>query len=496
MTDQSRMVKPAAPIEGVLRAKPGKASQADHEQIEIDRSAFFRNPGQVRLFREYAAGIQQVAQTSAQQAILEGLFENPFSDNVCHQINAEAAARLDLSRFEVDNEAAKAFLTTFALRVGLDDLSGDTHYNALRDGDYALTLGWDAEAGQVTLLREPWWDGQTGVFVVYDAQGNPLYAIKEWTSLEGYTRRTVWYEDRIERYAHDGTTWLPFALPSDNKPGGGRNWPAPWVKADGAPLHIPLVHFANVSRGNGRSGFSVYGTSELDGGVLGFQDQLNDLQMDISAAARLTGYQMIYATGAPLPKGEDGQNVPFVIAPGSVMHSTEADAKFGTLAAGDLSQLISTYNAKLRSVSRMTRTPLHAITGGDWPSGEALLRSELPAVNKARTQIKRFAPDWVEVAHRAVEIANVFGKAGLDEDAIVSAIFAKPDQRDPLSIAAMVQTIAPYVSAEERLRLLGYAPGDIEKILGEMDKDAADGRVLPTAAPDVKVSAKVPTQQG
>ena len=145
----------------------------------------------------------------------------------------------------------------------------------------------------------------------------------------------------------------------------------------------------------------------------------------------------------------------------------------------------------------MTRTPLHSITGGDWPSGEALLRSELPAINKARAQIKKLGSAWVEVAHRATEIANVFANTGMDEDAVISAVFAKPDQSSQLSMAAVVQTIAPYISADARLRLLDFSPAEIITIRAEMKQDIADGLALPappplppSPKPDIKVSAK------
>src|SRR3712207_8958632 len=37
---------------------------------------------------------------------------------------------------------------------------------------------------------------------------------------------------------------------------------------------------------------TTYGISELDGGLLGLQDEINDVHRDITAAARFTGYQM------------------------------------------------------------------------------------------------------------------------------------------------------------------------------------------------------------
>jgi len=436
-------------------------ARADHDAIEVDRTTFFRTPGDIAKYRNYAAGTQTITLSDEQQATLAGLLDNDFADNVCHQIVSESADRIDLLRFSVPLAPVMAFLSDFFAKSRLEDISGEVHYAALRDGNHAVSLGWDNDAKRVTIRHEPWWDGNTGVFIAYDAGGVPLYAVKEFDTLEG-RRRVVWFEDQIERYISQGggAVWQPYVYPGED------GHVQPWVKADGSPLHIPIIHFANGGRAGG-----WYGASELAGGVLGFQDQLNDLQFDISAAARMTGYQMLYVTGTKLAVDAQGAQVAPVVGPGAVFHSEAEAARYGVLQAGDITQLINTYLAKLKSVSRMTRTPLHSITGGDWPSGEALLRSELPSINKARKQIRKFSPAWQMAAHRATEIANAFGKANLDEDAIVDAQFAQPDQRDAYQLAQIVNLTAQYLSRRERLRALQYSEADIDRILAEKAED-------------------------
>jgi len=455
-----------------LARLPGETADARHEQIEIDRAAFFRTPGDVLLFRQYAAGQHRRILTAQQEVLLENILDNRFCDNVCHQIVAEAADRIQLLRWDCADASAQAFLTTFYVEGRLADLSGETHYNALRDGNYALALGWDNDSQRVTVQREPWWDGNTGTFIGYDAQGEPLYAVKEWNTLFG-RRRAVWLEDRLERYMHDGGGWVPYALPSD-----GGEWPQVWAKPDGSPLHLPILHFPSAGRGTG-----IYGVSELDGGVLGFQDQINDLHYDMTAAGRLTGFQMIVLTGVQAPKDKTGKPDPAFqpqVGPGQVFTIADPAGSGSAIPAGDIGQLIALYNTKLRAVSRMTRTPLHAITGGDWPSGEALLRAEMPAVNKAVRQSARFLNAWATVAHRATEIANAFGAAGLDEDALITPVFSPPDRRDPLSKSAVIKNIDDKISIREALRIMGYSPDQAENIYQEMqeEKDDLGGTLL------------------
>jgi len=404
-----------------------------HEQIEIDRETFFErsNALKIQTYRQYALGDQLRTLTTEQQLLLEGLLGNDFADNVCHQIVAEDSDRLELLRFQVEDEDVQAWLDDWWNLVKMDDESGETHYAALRDGNYAVSLSYSDEYQRVCIHREPWWNGRSGVFIAYDAQGEPLYAVKDWTALIDGTlmlRRIVWYEDRLERYVAPsglgGAAFAPFMF------SGESSHVQAWEKADGSPLHIPIIHFANSGRGPAN-----YGVSELAGGVIGFQDQINDLQYDIVAAARLTAFQMVTATGVGESKDEDGNPVSMEIGPGKVLRSLNDLAKFGTIPAGDMSQLIAVYNQKMKAVSRMTRTPLHSITGGDWPSGDALQRAEMPLVQKCGRQIKKFTSAWQTVAHRATEIANVYQKANLDEDSMIEAVFGDPRRPDKAQIA-------------------------------------------------------------
>lgn len=430
-----------------------------HTQIERQRSANLPEARLVKSFRDYAAGKQKGTIQPKLQQFLRGVTGNRFCDNVCKKALTEAANRLNLLRYDVRNQAVSEYLADLFVKSNLADLCGDVHYATLRDGNYAITLSWDNEASRVVLSREQWWNGETGIYVHYDAYGQAVYAVKDWQDEDKKKRRIVYRADRIERYVAEGTGWKPYQLAEDNGV-----WPMPWIYPDGSPIGIPVIHFANGSGDND----SNYGTSDLDGGLLGLQDEINDLQRDLTAAGRLTAFSMVAATGV---KEEDAEALK--VGPGEIFITENADAQINVLPAGDLSQLINQLESKLQTAARNSSTPLHLITGGDWPSGEALIRAEQPLVAKVEKFAKTIGPAWASVAHMATKLANVYGRAGLDEESLITAVFASVDRRDILTLAQVANQIAPHVSKREVLRIMGYSPERIDQIMLEREEESA-----------------------
>lgn len=439
------------------------------------------------LFRAYFRGRQKGTTSAAQRKILTSVVGNLFCDNVCGIIVGAYAGRVTLSGWTVEQKAVQEYLDDLWVRNALPDLSADTHAATIRDGNHAISLRWHAPNpdspahGRVTLHRERWWDGKEGVFVAYERDGTASYAVRDWKEFDPDTdqmleRRIVWFADRIERYAKRGDGWVPFDLPG--KPESSAE---AWVRSDGRPLGIPVIHFPKNSDDDG-----PYGASELDGGVIGMQDQVNDAQMSITAAGRLTGYQMYVSKGAAPKKNADGTDKALVVGPGMVFQDASADFDFNAVPAGDLSQLRTAYSVKLEAVCHMTDTPLHLITG-QWPSGEALLRAEMPLVTKAQRLIKLLSPAWATVAHRATEMANTFGNAGLDEDAssaAIAATFEPADKRDALSAATVLIHEATRARAVEQLkttwglRAAGVPEDDIAALQAEMKSRAEEARQM------------------
>ncbi len=424
-----------------MLAKLKSGVSSINDQISIDRREVYGCFRFLRQCRDYIAGTQENTLTIDQEKMLEGVLKNKYCDNVSAQCHGEHSDRLRLENVTAkqDVEASKGqkeqeWIDIFWQRCKMDDVQQRVHSNTIRDGNYYLMVDYNMDEQKIVLHRKPAWDGYIGVFVGYDTDGNKLYAVDEWDTPEG-RRRTVYYEGGIERYISTAGSggWTSFTLPEDNagfvgaRPIGSEPVSIPYVDEQGNAMHIPFVHFTDVS-----GLYENYGVPFLDGGKLGAQDQINDTQYDISAAARMTGYQRTWSKGYKLQK-INGKSVRPKTGPGVHYHADEPTAEWGVLAAGDISNLLGVYKLKTESFCRNTRTPYASITG-NWPSGEALYRLEKPITGVTKARQLRNAANWVEVVHRAMELANVYDHTGLDEEIMLTAVFTDAGDRDPISL--------------------------------------------------------------
>jgi hypothetical protein len=367
------------------------------------------------------------------------LTKHRFADNVCRRILALVASRLELTGFALDknDDTLTTFINDFFTKNQLADKQYDVHFATARDGNHALGLNWrpsqrpgeDGTAtGRVTVHKERWWDGETGMWIAYGDDGLPLYAVKDFTQVmfdppRKVKRRTIYFDDHLEKYISTGALWEPFAEDTEDN---GKPTNAPrWEKRDGSPLGIPVVHFANGSDDD-----TPYGASHLDGGVIGLQDHINDIHLDITVAARLLGFPMIFVAGYEEALTSAGQVIPFHVGPGTVAKSANPNTKITVVQPGDLTQLQGAYDMKKRAVASNTQTPEHIISGGQWPSGLALIRAEMPLIDLVKRMAKTVGPSWEQAVHRATEMYNAFAKPSLDETNLVTAEFTDPERLD------------------------------------------------------------------
>lgn len=460
-----------------------------HEIIKEDRDSSVIQEGfawsDISVFRKYANGKQKIVLSAKQVDLLKGIDVTRFFDNVCSQILLESTGRVEFKGWECRNTAVKDWLDDFYKYARIEGRQGDFHHRTFRDGNFALSVTWDDVRKRVRVIREDWWDGIKGVYLHYGDDGELAYAVKEWPVKEYNSggqaitklRRTVYYEDRIERYINpigDSSStnynqWIRFSLPEDEG-----QWPVPWLDSKGEPMGIPFVHFPDVAKTYGE-----YGVSELDGGIVGLQDQLNDAQISITITIRLTGAQQYWATGVKQKKDGNDEVKPIRVEPGAMHTTPNENAKFGVLPAGDIDKQIAGYKLKLQRVSQMSATPLHAISGGDWPSGEALLRAEMPAVNKALKQISRLKTSYTDLAVLAIKINNEYspGNKVVDTDitkGIIEAKFSDPERRDAISRSIIVHNLGPNVSKKEAMRIMDYSEEKSQEVYDEIMEETRD----------------------
>lgn len=416
-----------------------------HEAIDAERKLYFPSGSDIRKYRAYAAGDQVKTLSADMRLILGAQRNNNTADNILDLVLRTAAGRLNFEGWTIENgpdfsapenapdgsdetrdadaQAVEDFLTEFYTKSRISGLQFDTHYATLRDGVTALSLRWkpgrnSSDRGRPTVHRENWWDGKTGVFVGFDDFDEPAWAVKDWKEVIGdqpRERRNVYYPDAIYRYIKDGG-WQPYRLPDD--PADTIEGVVPWTRSDGRPLGLPIIPFANAVADSG-----MYGRSDIKG-LLGIQDDINQIGVDITAAAMFAGFQMYFASGMTVEGAEVG--------PGRFLSSPDAAARMIAIPPGPMDSLIESYESKRQTIAIDTATPMHII-GGEWPSGEALLRSEMPLVDKVTRLGAVLAPSWTLLAHRATELANRFGGVKLNENAPITVNYAAPEHLDELT---------------------------------------------------------------
>jgi Phage portal protein, SPP1 Gp6-like len=450
-------------------------TRLSHEEIDDTRERESPDVTSTEKIRNYVAGDQVQVLSADQKKILGKRVSNVTADNVLKLIVSTAAARLEFKGWTVNSDPVHEFLSMMFLTSRMAKLQYDTHFALLRDGNTALSLRWKGGGspgdGRVTVHRENWWDGIEGTFLAYDEFDEPLWAVRDFFQYENgkqVSRRVIYYPDAIYRYRRESGGWKPWNLPGEEfdqlNPGV-----VPWVKRDGSPLGIPIVHFPNCQGDEG-----LYGRSDV-WGLLGIQDDLNSIQDDIAAAAMFTGFQMYWATGVAESQGSKNK-----VSPGSLLTSTNPDSRFGTLPPGSMEALTEAHGYKRQTVAVDSATPLHLITGGDWPSGEALIRAEMPLIDKAYRLARVQGPSWVLVGHRATEMANAFGGQSLDEDEPISAIFAPPERFDELTEVQVKQArVNLYASAsmlEDRIALEKtelFTQEEVNQMMNEREQRAS-----------------------
>jgi hypothetical protein len=95
----------------------------------------------------------------------------------------------------------------------------------------------------------------------------------------------------------------------------------------------------------------------------------------------------------------------------------------------------------------------------------------MPLIEKVETVGASVGPAWASLAHKCVKLENAFGSGRYNEDAMIAAEFAPVARRDPLTLANIASLLYKYVGQRETLRLLGYSPAEIEKILEDLSKN-------------------------
>ncbi len=332
----------------------------------------------------------------------------------------------------------------------LDQLSGVAHREALALGT-AYVIVWANPDGtprvsvesarQVTVMTDP---GTRRVTA----------AIKRWETATT-TEAVVYEADKITRYRSPnlGATTTAYRV----------------VETIPNPLGwVPVVRLRNGDR------LIEDGASEIDD-LMPLVDALNKSLADLMTTSEYTGRQRRWATGIELEEdAETGEAVNPIPEGHRAMISENPEAKFGQLAAADLTGYEASVRVILGQIMAVSALPSHYVgVFTDNPaSADALRASEASLTARSEARQATFGRAWEDVARLMVAVRD-----GADPDRVdVRVRWADAATRSVAQEADAIVKLygAGLLPASTALARLGYAEDEIAAIRTARRAEALD----------------------
>lgn len=429
-----------------------------------------------KLYEEHYDGDHQVPLDDRTQEYLEH-HSVPWSENFCETILDALANRLKITNWASDNAQLVEWANGFWKADRQAEAAGTVHLQTPMKGDGYLAVGWDPESGAPGL----YWNDPSCCRPIYDAEGRLVGLVKVWNSGDvtptnptgkWIQRMNLYLPDRIEKWftlAGTGTrNWSMHLDPDDTV------WPTPWVRRDGTPRGVGVIHFRHKAKGR------MYGRSHLRN-VLPQQAMLNKQVIDLAQILDYQAWRQRWATGISpdeIDKLEGG--------PGSLLWSASDKAKFGDFAADDPAGALAAIEATTKRMGARSGTPLHLIGGtGELPSGESLKTALEPMVIQVQDAQPTYGGPWSRVMDLAAGLEADYGTTGLQYtgDDAITAIWNDPTPRNAKAEAETAEIQGRIgVSRKTLITNLGYDADEEERQLEEQSESDAARRERQFAA--------------
>ena len=395
----------------------------------------------VALARNYHNGYQETYMDARVKEFLDlhsGI--HPFNLNICRTITLAVKDELSVSGFNTSETADAEGLKPQAkwawdlwTACQMDSIQSEVHESALADRETFIIVIWDYRNNRPSFIHNyrytpldvgGYSDGQ-GVWAIYenDDINQPMkYAVKQWIQTDysptgtakSYTRRTLYYPDRIEKWQSTGGGWTHYLEQGiDPETGEPKEpWPIPWVNDAKEPLGIPVIHFRNV------------GMMPEAWDAIPIQDAVNKTLVDILASNDLTAFQMLVALGwYPTTDGKepksDKSNL-LKVGPGQFIGSKDPNAKFDVVKGNDPSALVTALQDMIMMAAQVTGTPTSRFTTTKLiASAETLKNQDQQLKKKATDRRVLFGDSWEHCMEMARKLNNFFGTGDeLDETVV------------------------------------------------------------------------------
>lgn len=456
---------------GLGRTDPSKLTGQAHNELLTELAepdeALLKD---YALFERYYDGDQNVRLTDRERQYLRraGL---PFSENFCETIIDTMANRLTVTGFlNDDNQGAQDWADEWFGGDAIAETAGTVHTNVPLKGDGYLGVAFDTELGIPTFH----WNDPACCTPVYNAEGKLLMVAKTWseaapspTNPEGklIRRLNLYLADRVEKWFTEasggaGTVW---SLHMDE---GDTGWPTPWVRPDGTPRGVGIIHFRNKPKGRD------HGRSELRS-MIPQQDYLNKQLIDLANVLDNQGWAQRWATGVSAKTAGTLKNLA-----GELWATPNEQAKFGQFDSAEVKGILEAVDGTLRRISGRSQTPFHLLLAaviGQLPSGESLKTAEAGLIFKCKDRHPGYGLSWATGVGIAAGLEADFGTTGLTYDGeAFDTQWEDPTSRNEVSEWEIAEAKGRVgVSRHTVLEEMGYDPTEEAGFKAEEAEEAA-----------------------
>lgn len=424
--------------------------------------------GRYDTYRRYLDGDQPLAFATEKFKSAFGRTFAEFAYNRTRTVVDAHADRLQVEGFGSDRAELAQAAENLWNANRLDVYEGMIETEAFGMGDAYVIVEKHPERGAVQI----WPQRANNVRVAYseDEPGRIELAVKQWRTNDGYTRVTLYFPDRIEKYrsrtATKGTANVITTLTTNSlepyQPESDTRWPVPLDVDD----TVPVFHFAN------NAGINEYGQSELHD-VLPLQDGLNKTFLDMFVTMEFAAFPQRVLINVDTESDDAADAIRkfqagidrLLTLYGSADGAPPSIAEFS---AANIEQYIAVIEQIERDISRVSKVPLHYLTQtGSFPSGRALRIAEAPFVAKIEDRQRAFGAVWSDVLRYALRLEGRQVEPGAIRVNWKSA--APLSTEDQIDVALGKRSVGyPLVAI---LRENGYDPDEIERIMTELAEE-------------------------
>jgi hypothetical protein len=362
-----------------------------------------------QMFIDYYNGNHRLAFASKKFTNAFGDTLRNMRDNLCPIVVEAPADRMEVLNFSGDNtnKAVADAAWNIWTRETLELTSYAVHVEAMKCG-YAYLIVWADKDNKAKFYVQ---DSRQCVVIEDDSTGEPLFGAKQWLTTSGFTRLTLYYADRIEKY---------ITSKKADSGGGDTLKEAAFVPFNGEGPSITPNPFGVIP-------MFKFETNPVLNDAIPIQDALNKTICDELIAQEFAAYPQRFAIGLQLPTNETtGQKrEPFKAGVDRLWVSEDATTKFGEFLAADLEKFIKVEDSRRLEMARVTGTPTHFFNlnaSDNRISGEALKTLESRFTKKVRRLTLNFGTVWAD----AMELALTIEGTAADN---ITTQWQSPEQR-------------------------------------------------------------------